>query len=36
MNTPTVINPRTTETLHAALAGEVFVPGQATCCPTWC
>ena len=29
MNTPTVINPRTTETLHAALAGEVFVPGQA-------
>ena len=29
MNIPTVINPRTTETLHAALAGEVFVPGQA-------
>src|SRR6516164_3843627 len=29
MNTPTVLNPRTTETLQAAIAGEVFVPGAA-------
>jgi FAD/FMN-containing dehydrogenase len=29
MNTPIVLNPRTTETLQAAIAGEVFVPGEA-------
>ena len=28
MNTPTAINPRSTETLQAAINGEVFVPGQ--------
>jgi hypothetical protein len=28
MNTPTVIYARTTETLQAAIAGEVFVPGE--------
>ena len=28
MNTPIVLNPRTTETLQAAIAGEVFVPGE--------
>ena len=28
MNTPTAINPRATETLRAAISGEVFVPGD--------
>src|SRR5215469_13863802 len=28
MNTPTAITYRTTETLRAAMAGEVFVPGD--------
>jgi hypothetical protein len=29
MNTPSIAAPRTTETLKAAIAGQVFVPGDA-------